>query len=168
MLDDNEFSVELVPTQPAVDVCKPLTDLLSLLYAIYNLYYVAHWKSGSDSQYGDHELFGRMYGEIPDRLDALAEKIIGTFGADCICQVELLAATGTWLVRWKVAGSLLDQALMAEDDLQTTVESVYNFLKTNDSISLGMDDFLMGLASEHETNLYLLRQRGGECGIENQ
>jgi hypothetical protein len=33
-------------------------------------------------------------------------------------------------------------------------------LRSEGSISMGLEDFLMGLASERETAVYLLRQRG--------
>ena len=166
MLNDQEFSGELAPPQQPVDPAKPLVDILSILSAIYNLYYVAHWKSGSPNQYADHELYGRMYEAIPDRLDALAEKIVGAYGTAAIDQVEIAQRVVQWLAKWKIAGSLIDQSLMAEDNLQITIEAVYNLLKNSGNITLGLDDFLMGLASEHEENIYLLNQRANAPSLD--
>ena len=53
----------------------------------------------------------------------------------------------------------LKRAQAAEKMLQRLFKMSYDKLKENEELSLGMDDFLMASANNHETNCYLLRQR---------
>jgi hypothetical protein len=38
------------------------------------------------------------------------------------------------------------------------------WMREHHTITLGMDDYLMSLANQHETNLYLLQQRVFKAG----
>ena len=60
--------------------------------------------------------------------------------------------------RWGKAQCRHRRGLLSEADVQEIIKNVYDSLKQMGELSLGMDDFLMATASEHETNQYLLRQ----------
>ena len=47
---------------------------------------------------------------------------------------------------------------------QRLIGEGYERLKAEGKLSLGMDDFLMGLAGERETAIYLLKQRSEDHG----
>ena len=52
----------------------------------------------------------------------------------------------------------LERALVIEEVLQKGFKVAYDLLKDSGGMTLGLDDFIMSMASAHETNLYLLRQ----------
>lgn len=136
----------------------PLLALLGSLQAQHLLFWNAHWEMQGDSQYGDHLLFERMYTAIVDDIDGLAEKLVG-MGLNIDPQAQTHSIS-FYLDRWGTsAESFFDRALKSEQDLQNRLNLTYAALKRADAISLGMDDFLMSLASAHETNIYLLQQR---------
>ena len=51
------------------------------------------------------------------------------------------------------------QALVMENEVQKSIQKAYSAMKADGSMTLGMDDFLMALANERETPIYLLQQR---------
>lgn len=157
---------------PAEDRAKALgllQGLLVLLRAQYIHYQTSHWQVVGDAAYGNHLLFQRIYdgdeeaeGEddegIAGEIDALAEKMIGMFGPEAVNAVRIASATVPWLVKWSAVECLHRRSLEAEKDLQQHIRGTYETLKLTHTLSLGMDDFLMSLASEHETNEYLVQQ----------
>jgi hypothetical protein len=42
--------------------------------------------------------------------------------------------------------------------LQDLLKNQYELMKAEGSLTLGLDDFLMNVANNHETNQYLLKQ----------
>lgn len=144
--------------------------LLSLLRAQYWMYQNAHWEVRGENFYGSHLLLQRIYagdedneGEDDDgiqgEVDALAEKMVGAYGGESVDPQALIKMTEKWICRWgAVEDCLHKRALLSEQDFQKICKWVYDKLKNLGELSLGMDDFLMSLASEHETNEYLLRQ----------
>lgn len=135
-----------------------LQHLLALLRAQYWNYRVSHWQTHGPHYYGNHLLFERIYNSLTDQIDTLAEKMVGTYGPDAVSSAEVLPLFEDFLVRWGKFSDLHMRALLSEADLQASVKKVYTALKGCGELSLGMDDFLMSLASDHETNQYLLRQ----------
>lgn len=132
--------------------------LLALLRAQYWSYQQSHWTTRGDVFYGNHLLFQRLYSSVPDQVDGLAEKIVGMYGPDFLDQEDLLGMFLFWNERWDEVGCLHERGLTSEEDCQTVLQSTYDELKETGEITLGMDDFLMSLASDHETNQYLLQQ----------
>lgn len=146
-----------------------LRALLSLLRAQYWMYQNAHWEVKGDASYGSHLLFQRIYkgdddneGEDDDgiqgEVDALAEKMVGLIGIEAVDSCSLIAMVQGWLHRWSRVDCLHKRSLMSEQDAQAVMRKTYDVLKADDKLTLGMDDFLMSLASEHETNMYLIQQ----------
>jgi len=139
----------------AVDL---LQHLLGLMRAQYWSYQEAHWKVKGASFYGNHLLFQRLYESLVEQVDTLAEKMVGKYGPEAVCSSALVPRFESFLGRWQVVGCLHKRGLLSEADFHAVVQKVYNELKALGELSLGMDDFLMAIASEHETNQYLLRQ----------
>lgn len=138
-----------------------LCGLLGCLRALHWLHWTLHWKVRGTSSYGDHLLFERMYTGMVDEIDTLAEKIAGFHGSDMIGPHGHFDVAGVFLSQWTSSGSAYDQALLAERRLQDVVRQTYEDVKATGSMTLGLDDYLMALASAHETNIYLLQQRAG-------
>jgi DNA-binding ferritin-like protein len=140
-----------------------LLQLLASLHALRWLYHASHWKAAGPSFYGDHQLFERLYKgdpSIDDQIDMLAEKVSARFGASAIDPVALQQSAASILSKAVAEGSTAaEHGLSLERSIQKLIEETQAVLKANDSLSLGLDDFLMGLASERETSIYLLKQR---------
>lgn len=94
---------------------------------------------------------------MEEEIDTLAEKIVGSYGSEALSDLAMMADSHRFL-GGHIDGDLLKQALHMEEHLQGALKIVYDELKATNELSLGMDDFIMALASSHETNLYLLRQ----------
>jgi DNA-binding ferritin-like protein len=146
-----------------------LRHLLALLRAQYWMYQESHWKAQGIGGYGSHLLFQRIYdgdddneGEddegIQGEVDDLAEKMVGAYGNEAICTAVLIQRTAGWIARWSKVECLHARGLLSERDCQKVIKTTYDRLKAMGELSLGMDDFLMSLASAHETNQFLLRQ----------
>jgi DNA-binding ferritin-like protein len=141
---------------------KVLQLLLVALRSAHWSHWTSHWQVKGSSFYGDHELMERLYAGLVDEIDTLAEKIVSNFGSDSVNPVEQAQAMAN--VMMPVAEdrsnqSPLERALFVEDALQIFFKAAYNYLKKSGFLTLGMDDFIMSMANNHETNLYLLRQR---------
>ena len=54
---------------------------------------------------------------------------------------------------------LAKRSLLLEEGLQTVLEAVRDYLRKENELSIGLDNFLQGLADSHETAVYLLKQR---------
>lgn len=146
----------LAPTTPRI-VEDALRPVLASLFALYQLYYFAHWSSRGEASYGDHQLFERLYKSTQEEFDSVAERIVGHCGEDALAGVFTLAAQRN--EEWMRGNSPLTGALAGEAATQDAILRAYRDLDTQAGLTLGLDDLLMQLASQHETNLYLLRQR---------
>lgn len=133
------------------------TYLLSYLQALSWCYRHQHWTAKGDPYYGDHLLYQRLYESVDEEIDALAEKIQGSLeDLDVLNQARVMLSI---VESTPNTGNPSKDMLVAELAFQKLIRKVYEHMKTNNTLSLGMDDFLMSMASEHETNMYLLRQR---------
>jgi hypothetical protein len=148
---------------------QALQTLLGQLRALRWHYHTAHWRVRGDSFYGDHLLFERLYagdGEddsaptMDDQIDTLAEKMVATYGRDSVL-TQVIWPGSTAFIEAGLGSSECPfrQSIFLEEALQVSIRSTYDMLKAEGRLSLGMDDFLMSLASERETAIYLLRQR---------
>lgn len=147
-------------------VVEQLQWLLSCLRAQYWNYQQSHWQTGGIAAYGDHLLFQRLYESVVEHVDTLAEKMVGTFGPDAVDGLDLGAKFEFWIKRWSDEEDHHSRGLMSEESFQKCCRRTYDTLKNSGVLSLGMDDFLMGIASDHETNEYLLGQVLEEPGID--
>lgn len=122
-------------------------------------YQNAHWTASGPNYYGDHLLYGRLYEEIEDEIDAMAEKIIGLDGASQVIALEQAKGVLKFFESLKSTHGLVNQSLVAERALLVALERAYDAIDLSGQMTLGLDDFIMALANSHEHNVYLLRQR---------
>jgi hypothetical protein len=104
-------------------------------------------------------MFQRFYEAMPDEIDTLAEKMVGSYGGDIVDPFDQMFRSLEWLKSWEKISCPYHKSLQAEETLQESIRIVYEGLKSLDQLPLGLDDFLMALASDHEPNTYLLQQR---------
>ena len=151
----DEVQQVLVEKGTAIEL---LQWLLACLRSQYWSYQQSHWQVKGRTFYGDHLLFQRLYESVQQQTDTLAEKMVGLYGPDAVDGLDLGGKFEVFIKRWNKSDCLHRRGLLSEQDFQNLVKGVYEGLKAMGELSLGMDDFLMATASEHETNEYLLRQ----------
>lgn len=132
--------------------------LLACLRAQHWSYQQSHWQARGEPAYGDHLLFQRLYESVEGHIDTLAEKMVGLYGVETVSSFYLTPKFEGWLARWVKVDCIHKRGLLSEDDFQKACERTYERLGDIGELTLGMDDFLMATASDHETNQYLLRQ----------
>lgn len=138
-----------------------LSHMLAMLRSAYILHQTSHWQASGPMFYGDHEMLLRIYESVEDEIDTLAEKMVAKYGPLSVNPIEQAEIINQHVqeMEQKSGGDPLMRAMLVEEDLQETFTNAYQHLKKANSMSLGMDDFIMGVANSHETNVYLLRQR---------
>lgn len=152
-LDSLQLEVQMKDT--AIEM---LQWLLACLRSQYWSYQESHWQVKGATFYGDHLLFQRLYESVQKQVDTLAEKLVGKYGVDAVNGLDLGAKFEVFIRRWNETDCLHERGFLSEQDFQTLCQNVHRKLKEMGELSLGMDDFLMATANEHETNQYLLRQ----------
>jgi hypothetical protein len=142
-----------------------LIDLLAALRALHWSHWTTHWQVAGKSFYGDHLLFERLYTDpIVDEIDGTAERLVAYVGSDAVNAGDVMARSQAFIDAWATERCPYRRALKAEKDTQGAIRLAYDTLKGSNQITLGLDDWLMGLASAHDTNVYLLKQRLAHCG----
>lgn len=136
-----------------------LSQLLAILQGIQWAHWTAHWQSKGTPSYGDHLLFERLYGSLKEEIDGLAEKLVAYYGVESVAATASIADAHRFLASYDQVPDLYKRALMMELHLQNALKRVYDGIKESGEMSLGLDDFIMALANNHETHIYLLRQR---------
>ena len=145
----------------ANDNCKSrLLNLLAMLRAVQIVHHTAHWQTQGSTFYGDHLLFERLYSALGDEFDTLAEKIVAMHGPAAVDAVDQMQRIATVVKRaTESEKDLSKRSLLLEEGLQTVLEAVRDYLRKENELSIGLDNFLQGLADSHETAVYLLKQR---------
>jgi DNA-binding ferritin-like protein len=105
-----------------------------------------------------HQLFAKLYNSVAEELDLLAEKMVGMGGSYCIDLTQLVTRTAEICASLPPDDNLVSKALVLENMLQDLLKNQYELMKAEGSLTLGLDDFLMNVANNHETNQYLLKQ----------
>lgn len=151
------------PQQAAV-VLDHLCGLLACLRALQLSYHTSHWQVRGASFYGDHLLFQRLYDgddesdPLGDQIDTLAEKVVGYFGSEAVSLSDQMQRMASYTDRWSLIGCPHERGLQAERDVQDLLSRAYESIKEADAMTLGLDDFLMATANQHEVNTYLIQQ----------
>ena len=140
-----------------------LKNLLGFMRAMHWNHWTTHWQVQGMPYYGDHLMFQRIYEAMGDEIDGLAEKIVAMCGVGCVDDHDSIDRTHNVLKRWvtQYPDDIINRAFNTEQEFQTLLAGVYELLDAEGHLTLGLDNFLQGLADAHETNLYLLQQRMG-------
>lgn len=135
-----------------------LQGVFATLWAQYIHYWTSHWQVVGDTSYGNHLMFERIYTGIKDEIDQLAEKMVAMCGVDSVDCCVIMPMAQKCLQSWKGIDCLHLRSLKAEADLQECLQYVVDEMRKQGSITLGLDDFLLAVASQHETHQYLVKQ----------
>jgi DNA-binding ferritin-like protein len=147
-----------------------LCYLLAGLRTMNMLHQTAHWQTRGGHFYGDHELFGRLYEESLPAIDGVAERLIGLSGDPAkvsLCEQAPLIAQMVMVVHQGDPDpapdpeKLVKLSLWAETTFIGALTMGKKMLDEAGALTEGLDDLLQGIASTHETFVYLLKQRAG-------
>lgn len=143
-----------------MDKCTKMAALyIATLKAITLVHQHSHWLAKGNDFYGDHLLFQRIYETAQGNLDGAAEKMIGVIGDDCMdfkMQADLL---NKLLLKYSdKSDDVLSCSLAIEEDFVKFSKALYECFENEGKMTLGLDDFIMATASQHEESLYLLRR----------
>jgi len=165
----NTTTFEKMTPESRAKVCGALQGLMALLRALQIETHEGHWTVKGGNYYGDHLLLQRIYAGgdgspvLQDEIDGLGERIVSYCGASFVDSPAVLRKTSTLVDSWrKESSDPIKRALIGEEALQFAVRETYDALRATGSMPLGMDDFLMGISSAHDTNRYLLQRRLAE------
>ena len=143
-----------------------LAQLIAHMRALHLWMHGAHHVSKGPSFGGDHvSILNSIYDEIQDQVDKLVEKAIGLTGDQ-----SLGSPTRVMEDAMEVLGTFPDVATLPQDNLMSTardlelmfikvLEQHNQELQQSGQLSLGLGNFLAGLADTHESYAYFLRQR---------
>ena len=140
--------------------CKIASLYIASLKAMAEIHRHNHWLTRGEAFYGDHLLFERLYKSTLEDLDSAAEKFIGALGDECLdydLQADLLHRV---LLKYKnLEGSPAQMSLAIEKDFVKFSKIAYQAFEDEGSLTLGLDDMLMSIASSREESVYLLQQK---------
>ena len=134
---------------------------VATLKSIYVIHQQNHWLSKGNDFYGNHLLFERIYGVAKEDVDLAAEKFVGLFGSDCLDYDLQAKMSFDVLKKYSSEKDLLERSLKIETDFIKFCKDSYECFKDEDTLSLGLDDMIMSIASNHEGVVYLLKQAKG-------
>ena len=164
--DAPPFDASAPPTDGGEGLVDVLSQLLAHLRAMHLWMHGAHHVSKGPTFAGDHVLIlNRIYDEIQEQVDLLAEKGIGLTGDDTLGSPQrIMAAAMPVLSGFPEVSSLQQEALMRaafeiEQTFIAVLERQFHSLEQSGQLSLGLNNFLAGIADTHEGYLYFLRQR---------
>ena len=139
----------------------PLTLLnaWAALHGEYWLLWTLHWRAKGASQYGDHQLYQRLYEARLPEIDRMAEVIAAIGGAHLLSPAKAMAAALPFIENV--------EALDAADPQKAliTVQTVMRALRDADKAAQGtpyampVNNALAGIADSHLEAVYLLQQR---------
>lgn len=144
-----------------------LSVLLAYLRFLNVLHHHHHWVAKGQNSYADHLLFQRLYENVREEVDELAERAIGLGDVetvDLLMQMQSLHAIikecdgGTSTIGSNV-GQLARKSLAAEYTFLKVLDMIKGQLDVNGLLTYGLDDLLGEIAGKHEEHVYLLRQR---------
>lgn len=129
-------------------------------------FHAAHHVTKGTGFAGDHvNLYGRIYTELEEDFDGIVEKGLGLSGDETLADpISILSNAANQLARYPqpVNQDAEDIAFFALDISKAYVDflaQTYNQFDSSGSLSIGLDDMIMGLANKYETYVYLLQQR---------
>lgn len=149
-----------IKTYKNMNQCSKVAALyIATLRAISLIHQHNHWTTKGVTFYGDHLLFERLYNSALEDLDLAAEKFIGIFGDDCLdydLQADLLHKV---MLNYKnLEGAPVAMSLTAEKDFLKFSNDAYECFEKEATLTLGLDDMIMAIASKREEAVYLLKQ----------
>ena len=149
-----------------IDPKDLFTKIVVALRGMQVWFHGAHVLAKGTGYAGDHvNLYGRIYTELDEQIDGAMEKAVGITGDEgtvCPAKIIKMLALASDLYGSPSNSSATEIARMGHEivrDVLVAIELIYKVLKSHDMMTLGLEDFIAGLANTHEGYYYLLGQR---------
>lgn len=145
-----------------------LAVFLDLLRGLQLLHQTAHWQTKGSSFYADHLLFQRLYEAVAVEIDGLGEKAVGLGSERLVDYTHSLSNMNLFLnavddlvssEMISPADLLANKALKAELAFVRAGEKLMNLIKDKGLLTRGIENLLGGVLDNHESSIYLLKQR---------
>ena len=174
------FEVSIVATQMNLEIVfrnmvagwrglaySELYALLGYLTYLDKLHHNHHFITIGDPQYGDHQLFQRLYELTNSEFDSLGEKAVGLGGVSNVDLYTILQQANKWcslsgpseIVTVPGSSSLARKSLDAELAFIKCIDLASTMLDENGLLTYGLDNMLAGMSDSHESSIYILKQR---------
>lgn len=115
---------------------------------------------------GDHELlYAEIYNKLSDFFDSFTERAIGlTKNERMACPIGLMKDSENYISSLespckKSSEKIAEMSYDLMVDYINLFDWVYNSIKSENKMTLGLDDLLMASANQAESYLYILGQR---------
>ena len=135
------------------------SNLLNSLHALYVAYQTSHWRAHGQTSYSDHLLYQRLYEDVREEIDHVAERMLGlTNDQTLLDPVKILAGALCAVKLLVIPGDIAASMLIAE---KSFLKQLYANIMASDCLTIGSENLLQGIADKHEEHVYLLTQRVG-------
>lgn len=147
------------------DLYSALESMLFNIKAMEVWFHGAHHVTGGVGFAGDHiNLYSKIYEDISDDFDSAVEKAIGLLNEDIACPISIMDGANKIVSSFETpcgrsANEIAKIGLKIISEYIFILDEIYNSLKKSDSLTLGLDDFIMSMANDYEDIVYLLKQR---------
>lgn len=143
-----------------------LASILVLLRALAVIHQSNHWATSGASYYSDHLLFDRLYGDLVEEIDKVAEKAVGMGSSSLVNPVTLakqvsdaVAELCKGLPPEVSPAAMIQLSLEAEMRFLLMTQALVKVMKEAGTLSRGVDNLLAAIEDKHEEHVYLLKQR---------
>lgn len=133
-----------------------LQELLAVLRAAAWTYQTGHWIVQGSDYYGNHLLLMRLYEETGPQVDGTGERIVGYGGS--VDQADQVARASKYVTRWASIADPMKRSLVAANVVRDAVHNARSALQQAGSLTIGLDNFLQGIADVKDQHVYLLQQ----------
>lgn len=133
---------------------------VAFLRAMFLFYQNAHWQSSGPGSYSNHLMFQRLYENISEQIDAIAEKSIGLFGNEVVDLSKQTEMISKILSKYsKMSNDFVVAGIEFEKSFQDVAIKIMNEMKEQGKLTVGLENMILGQidASENPRN-YLLKQ----------
>lgn len=151
-----------------------LALLLAALRAEAMIHQSHHWATHGPLYYADHLLFDRIYSDVFDMVDGLAERLVGSSDPAIVSaplQVGMITRfTGIFYGNVSVPPPEAMPLLSLQTVLRflALLNQTYAHMEQSNTLTHGTDNLLQGIADQHETLIYLLKQRTSNVRVASQ
>lgn len=158
-----EISIDNMLSQWTNVTFSHLSVILANLRYLYMLHQTHHWSSRGQMYYGDHLLFQRLYEEIGDEIDSVAERSIGLTDNNAVELCLQLQQMQKFAQDFGTAipgqNDFPKRSLIAEQNFINLLTVCTELMREQGTLTKGLENLLTGILDMHETHIYLLKQR---------
>lgn len=133
---------------------------IAFLRALYLFYQNAHWQSNGPGSYSNHLMFQRLYENVLEAIDDIAEKSIALFDNEILDLSKQNEMIFKILSKYSIkSNDFVITGIEFEKAFQDVAIRIMNELKEQNKLSKGLENKILGqLDSSENPRCYLLKQ----------